>query len=83
MGKLESPHEWCHRIRHPSVRQRLTEHGFAEERAEAPANGQVTLPDGSLAARADGATLEADLRKRRFGAMIAQGGPIVALVELS
>lgn len=63
--------------------KRLTEHGFAEERAEAPASGQVTLPDGNLAARADGATLEADLRKRRFGAMIAQSGPIVALVELS
>ena len=33
--------------------KRLTEHGFTEEQAEALANGQVALPNGNLATKAD------------------------------
>ena len=73
--------------------KRLTENGFTEEQAEALANEQVNLLNGNLATktdiealrqgtRADIANLKADLLKWMFGAMIAQGGLIVALVKL-
>ena len=73
--------------------KRLTEHGFTEEQAEALADEQVNLLNSNLATKADIkaleqatkadiANLKADLLKWMFGAMIAQGGLIVALVKL-
>ena len=71
----------------------LTEKGFTEEQAEALANEQVNLLNGNLATKtdiealrqatkADIEALRADLLKWMFGALIAQGGLIVALVKL-
>ena len=67
----------------------LTAHGFTEEQAEVLATEQVNLLNSNLATKADIAgvqreieALKADLLKWLFGAMIAQGGLIVALVKL-
>ncbi len=60
----------------------LTEKGFTEEQAEALAVEQVNLLNGNLATKTDIEALRADLLKWMFGALIAQGGLIVALVKL-
>lgn len=71
----------------------LTEKGFTEEQAEALAIEQVNLLNGNLATktdiealrqetRANMEALKVDLLKWIFGALIAQGGLIVALVKL-
>ncbi len=73
--------------------KRLTENGFTERQAETLADEHVNLLNSNLATkadikalreatRADIATVKADLPKWMFGAMIAQGGLIVALVKL-
>ena len=69
----------------------LTEHGFSLEQAEALAAEQVNLLNSNLATKADLsnlatridlAELKADLLKWMIGALIAQGGVIVALISL-
>ena len=69
--------------------KRLTEGGFTEKQAETLAEEHVALLNANLATKADIAKLDArieavksDLLKWMFGALIAQGGPIVALVKL-
>jgi len=69
--------------------KRLTGCGFTERQAETLAEEHVALLGANLATKADIAKLEAkieavkaDLLKWMFGAMIAQGGLIVALVKL-
>ena len=73
--------------------KRLTESGFTEKQAETLAEEHVALLNGNLATKADLAAVKADLQrdieavkadllKWLFGAMIAQGGLIVALVKL-
>ena len=65
--------------------KRLTESGFTEKQADE----HVSLLNSNLATKADIAkvearieTVKADLLKWMFGALIAQGGLIVALVKL-
>ncbi len=71
----------------------LTEKGFTEEQAEALAGEQINLLNSNLATKtdvealrqatkADIEALRADLLKWMFGALIAQGGLIVALIKL-
>ncbi len=67
----------------------LTAGGFTEKQAEILAEEQVNLINSNLATKADIAALKsdleavkADLLKWMLGAMIAQGGLIVALVRL-
>ena len=67
----------------------LTACGFTERQAEVLAEEQVNLLESNLAnkadiaaVKADIATVKTDLLKWMIGAMIAQGGMIVALVEL-
>ena len=69
--------------------KRLTEGGFTEKQAETLAEEHVALLNANLATKADIAKLDAriesvksDLLNWMFGALIAQGGPIVALVKL-
>ena len=69
--------------------KRLTESGFTEKQAETLADEHVSLLNSNLATKADIAKVEArieavkaDLLKWMFGALIAQGGLIVALVKL-
>lgn len=69
--------------------KRLTETGFTEAQAEALADEQVTLLNSNLATKqdilaikADMEALKADLLKWMIGALIAQGGVIVALIKL-
>ena len=69
--------------------KRLTESGFTEKQAETLADEHVALLNGNLATKADVAKVEArieavkaDLLKWMFGALIARGGLIVALVKL-
>lgn len=73
--------------------KRLTDCGFTEQQAETLADEQIALLNGNLATKADiealrqetRATIESvksDLLKWLFGALIAQGGVIVALVKL-
>ena len=73
--------------------KRLTDSGFTGKQAEALAGEYVALLSGNLATRADFmsvkvglkadiAALKVDLLKWMFGAMIAQGGLIIALVKL-
>ena len=69
--------------------KRLTEGGFTEKQAETLAEEHVALLNANLVTKADIAKLDAriesvksDLLKWMFGALIAQGGPIVALVKL-
>ena len=69
--------------------KRLTECGFTEQQAETLAEEHVDLLNSNLATKADIAavnasieTVKADLLKWMFGALIAQGGPVVALVKL-
>ena len=69
--------------------KRLTAHGFTEEQAEVLAAEQVNLLNSNLATKVDIAgvrreieALKVDLLKWLFGALIAQGGLIVALVKL-
>ncbi len=69
--------------------KRLTDCGFTEQQAETLADEHVALLNANLATKADIAkveakieTVKADLLKWMFGAMIAQGGLIVALVKL-
>ena len=61
--------------------KRLTDSGITERQAETLADEHVALLDANLATRADPAAVKADLLKRLIGALIAQGGLIVALVE--
>jgi len=69
--------------------KRLTESGFTERQAETLAEEHVALLNANLATKADIAEVKAyieavkvDLLKWLFGALIAQGGLIVALVKL-
>ena len=69
--------------------KRLTDCGFTEQQAETLADEHVALLNANLATKTDIAkveakieTVKADLLKWMFGAMIAQGGLIVALVKL-
>ena len=76
--------------------KRLTGSGFTEEQAETLAEEHVSLLNANLVTKVDMARIEAeihkvtvrleavkaDLPKWLFGAMIAQGGLIVALVKL-
>lgn len=69
--------------------KRLTESGFTEKQAETLAEEHVALLNANLATKADIAevkaqieAVKADLLKWLFGALIAQGGLIVALVKL-
>ncbi|MDE0459927.1 MAG: DUF1640 domain-containing protein [Chromatiales bacterium] len=76
--------------------KRLTDCGFTEQQAETLADEHVALLNANLATKADIAavkadiakveakieTVKADLLKWMFGALIAQGGLIVALVKL-
>ena len=62
--------------------KRLTDSGFTGKQAEALAGEYVALLNGNLATKADIAALKADLLKWMFGAMIVQGGLIIALVKL-
>ena len=62
--------------------KRLTESGFTEKQAETLADEHVALPNSNLATKADLASVKADLLKWLIGALIAQGGLIVALVKL-
>ena len=76
--------------------KRLTESGFTEKQAETLAEEHVALLNANLATKADIAEVKADiarvearieatksdLLKWLFGALIAQGGLIVALVKL-
>ena len=68
--------------------KRLTESGFTEKQAETLAEEHVALLNANLATKADIAEIEArieavkvDLLKWLFGALIAQGSLIVALVK--
>ena len=71
----------------------LTENGFTEQQAEALADEQANLLNANLATKADieslrqeiktdMANLRAELVKWVYGAMIVQGGLVVALVKL-
>lgn len=73
--------------------KRLTESGFTERQAETLAEEHVALLNANLATKSDIEALrletqaniealKADLLKWLFGALIAQGGLIVALVKL-
>ena len=69
--------------------KRLTGSGFTETQAETLAEEHVELLNANLATKTDIAevkveiaTVKADLVKWLFGALIAQGGLIVALVKL-
>lgn len=69
--------------------KRLTESGFTEKQAETLAEEQVALLNANLvtkadlaAVRVDLAAVKADILKWLVGALIAQGGLIVALVKL-
>lgn len=69
--------------------KRLTETGFTEAQAEALADEQVNLLNSNLATKQDILVLKkdleavkADLLKWMIGALIAQGGVIVALIKL-
>ena len=69
--------------------KRLTENGFTERQAETLADEQIALLNANLATKADIAevkagieAVKADLLKWMFGALIAQGGLIIALVKL-
>ena len=76
--------------------KRLTDCGFTEQQAETLADEHVALLNANLATKADIAKVEAriaevdarieaaksDLMKWLIGALIAQGGLIVALVKL-
>ena len=69
--------------------KRLTESGFTEKQAETLAEEHVALLNANLATKADIAevkaqieAVKADLLKWLFGALITQGGLIVALVKL-
>ena len=60
----------------------LTACGFTERQAEVLAEEQVNLLESNLATKTDLIAVKAELLKWMIGAMIAQGGLIVALVEL-
>jgi len=73
--------------------KRLTGCGFTEQQAETLADEQVALLNSNLATKADIEklrqetkaaieTAKSDLMKWLIGALIAQGGLIVALVKL-
>ena len=57
----------------------LTRKGFTEEQAEALAEEQVNLINGNLATKADLESLKVELLKWMVGALIAQGGVVVAM----
>ena len=60
----------------------LTDNGFTERQAETLAEEHVTLLNANLATKSDLEAVKADLLKWPIGALIAQGGLIVALVKL-
>ncbi len=66
--------------------KRLTASGFTEEQAETLAEEQVALLNANLATKTDLARglaeLKADLPKWMIGALIAQGGLVIALIKL-
>lgn len=68
--------------------KRLTDCGFTEQQAETLAEEHVALLDANLATKVDIARVEARIESVKsellmwlFGALIAQGGLIVALVK--
>lgn len=61
--------------------KKLTKKGFTEEQAEALAEEQIAMLNANLATKADLEAVKTDLLKWLIGAMIAQGGLIVALIE--
>ena len=73
--------------------KRLTDTGFTEAQAEALADEQVNLLNSNLATKHDLEAVKADLERQMethkadllkwmLGALIAQGGVIVALIKL-
>ena len=60
----------------------LTDNGFTERQAETLAEEHVALLNANLATKSDLEAVKADLLKWLIGALIAQGGLIVALVKL-
>ena len=62
--------------------KRLTDTGFTEAQAEVLADEQVNLLNSNLATKQDLESVKADLLKWMIGALIAQGGVIVALIKL-
>lgn len=60
----------------------LTDNGFTEKQAETLAEEHVALLNANLATKSDLEAVKADLLKWLIGALIAQGGLIVALVKL-
>ena len=60
----------------------LTDNGFTEKQAETLAEEHVAPLNANLAAKSDLEAVKADLLKWLIGALIAQGGLIVALVKL-
>ena len=62
--------------------KRLSENGFTEQQAEVLADEQVQLLNSNLATKADLFSVKAELLKWVIGALIAQGGLIVALIKL-
>ena len=69
--------------------KRLTESGFTEKQAETLADEQIALFNTNLATKGDIAGIKTDiaeikanLLKWLIGALIAQGGLVVALVKL-
>ena len=89
MVLVERPRRSYHRLMTEAIAfdthrfvKRLTESGFTEQQAETLADEQVALLNANLATKADLASVKADLLKWLIGALIAQGGLIVALVKL-
>lgn len=62
--------------------KRLSEYGVTEQQAEVLADERVRLLNRDLATKANLFRVRADLLKWMLGALIAQGGLIVALVKL-
>ena len=62
--------------------KRLTESGFTERQAETLAEEHIALLNANLATKADIEALKVEMLKWLLGALIAQGGLIVALVKL-
>ena len=69
--------------------KRLTESGFTERQAETLADEHIALLNANLATKTDIESLKVDIESLKvemlkwlLGALIAQGGLIVALIKL-